>query len=263
MNSKRSMWQVLLAGASFGLLVTNCTIKSASDSADDSSCTTGHKKSGCLCSDDATGYQVCSSDGVYGSCVCPDGTVSVGGGNNDSAGASSGGGTSYSGGTSTDGGATYAEAGSGGEGGAPLVIDPTDCGACLAQLCPKQFEACDADPNCISTNVDGTGQYERIVACIDSQRVNGLVKRDVVRGCGVTIGASPDADVISNWAPEDMDPVTTDLLNCMADAPGAAPASWANDDANYPVDSNDMINPTPWPAGTCAKLACTSQLPPN
>ena len=88
--------------------------------------------------------------------------------------------------------------------------------------------------------------------------MKGLVKRDVVRGCGVTIGASADPDVISSWAPEGMDPVTTDLLNCMADAPGAAPASWANDDRNYPVDGNDMINPTPWPDGTCAKLACTS-----
>ena len=277
MNSKRSIWKLLLSGATGGLLVTNCTVKTASDKGDDSSantgsCTTGHTKNGCACSDNVTGHQVCDSDGAYGACICPTGTVSIGGAPNNSAGASStaagasstaagassGGSTSYAGGTSSGEGGAYSEAGSGGEGGA-LVIDPTDCGACLAQLCKKQFDACDADPNCISADVDGSGQYERIVACIDKERVNGLVKRDVVRGCGVTIGASSDPDVISNWAPEDMDPVTTDLLNCMADAPGAAPASWANDDANYPV-VNQMIKPTPWPDGTCAKLACTSQL---
>ncbi|MEO8903653.1 MAG: hypothetical protein ABI488_15330 [Polyangiaceae bacterium] len=269
MNSKRSMWQLFLTGASVGLLVTNCTIKTASDtgSGDDTSsdgCSTGKKKTGCQCSGDLTGYQVCSSDGIYGSCVCPDGTTSIGGASNSGAGASnSGAGTSTDGGatstdggaTSADGGATSADAGSGGEGGA-LVIDPTDCGSCLARLCAAQFDACDANPNCISANVDGSGQYERIVACIDKERVNGLVKRDVVRGCGVTIGVSSDPDVISSWAPENMDPATTDLLNCMADAPGAVPASWANDDANYPVGSA----PTPWPAGTCAKLACTSQI---
>ncbi|MEP7053063.1 MAG: hypothetical protein ABJB12_22045 [Pseudomonadota bacterium] len=281
MNNKRSMWKLLFAGVSVGLLVTNCTVKTGSDTveqagatsagASNDGCTAGHKKTGCECSDKSTAYQVCGKDGLYGSCVCPSGTTAVGGANNSSAGAnnssagannSNGGATSYSGGTATEAGAApFAEAGSGGEGGA-LVIDPTDCGSCLAQLCAKQFAACDDDPNCISTNVDGTGQYERIVACIDKERVKGLVKRDVVRGCGVTIGLSADSNVISSWAPEDMDPVTTDLLNCMADAPGAAPASWANDDANY-VDNNDMVRLAPWPAGTCAKLACTSAITPN
>jgi len=128
----------------------------------------------------------------------------------------------------------------------------------LADRCAKEYAACDADPKCISADLDGTGQYERIAACIDTERVKGVVKRDVVRGCGVTIGASPDPDVISAWAPENMAATTTNLLNCMADAPGADPASWANDDRNYPVDGNDMINPTPWANGTCAKDACAS-----
>jgi hypothetical protein len=87
-----------------------------------------------------------------------------------------------------------------------------------------------------------------------------LVKRDVVRGCGVTMGASAKPNYDDLWAPTNMAPTTTALMNCMADAPGAAPASWANDDDNFPVDANDNINPTPWPAGTCAKDACTSAL---
>jgi len=156
------------------------------------------------------------------------------------------------------------------EGGAAGTanIDPTDCGACLATLCPKQWAASEAANEtssssgeyCLSKNTDGTGQYERIIKCVDGQRASGLVKRDVVRGCGVTIGASPDADLISAWAPEGMAPATTNLLNCMADAPGAQPASWANDDANYPLDKDNVPQPAPWAAGTCAKLACTSQI---
>ena len=251
MNSMRSMWKLFVGVAGLGLLVNNCTIKTddngsaGAGNASSGACSPiGSKKQGCICAGNLTSYQVCTAEGIYGACVCDD--VS-GGGATSTAGA-----TSYGGAVGDSGAAAVGDAGTGGN-----VVYAT-CEDCLADRCQRQFDACNADPTCISANIDGSGQYERIAACINKERVNGLVKRDVVRGCGVTIGVSADPDVISEWAPEGMDPVTTDLLNCMADAPGAAAASWANDDANYPVDGNDMINPTPWPAGTCAKDACTS-----
>src|SRR3954471_7259483 len=210
MNNKRSMWKLLFASVGVGFLVTNCTIKAASDTADDSSdsCTTGHKKPGCLCSDNATGYQVCAKDGVYGSCVCPDGTVSVGGASSSSAGANSGGNASYSGGTSYSGGSNstagaYGDAGSGGEGGAPLLIDPADCTGCLSQLCVPEWAACAAedennvpDPDqpdqyCLgSDKKPDSGQIELIMDCITTERFSGLVKRDIVRACGSSLGSS-------------------------------------------------------------------------
>jgi hypothetical protein len=264
MNSKRSMWKVLLGVAAVGLLVTNCTIKTDDD--DDTGCTPGQKKE-CSACEGVTGSQTCQADGSYGACDCPgsnnagssNGGGSSAGASNSSAGK---GGETSSGGMSSASAGASGETGEGGAGGAgeetPTVF--ATCEDCLDARCATEFAACDADPDCISTNVDGSGQYERIAKCINQERVNGVVKRDVVRGCGVTLGVSADPDVISEWAPEDMAPATTNLLNCMADAPGAAAGSWANDDANFPVDGNDMINPTPWPKGSCAKDACTSAL---
>jgi len=253
------MWKVLLGVVGVGLLVTNCTIKT------DDSCDPGEKKNCNSCDNNVTGTQTCGDDGTYGACYCP-GSVNGGGSN---AGGSNAGASSVAGGSSggaSNGGAssnhageagatTSGDAGAGGE--APTVF--ANCEACLDVRCAKEYAACDADPDCISTDIDGTGQYERIAKCINQERVKGLVKRDVVRGCGVTIGVSADPNYDA-WAPTNMDPTTTALMNCMADAPGATAASWANDDTNYPVDSNDMIHPTPWPAGTCAKDACTSAL---
>ena len=262
MNSVRSMWKLFVGVAGLGLLVNNCTIKTddsgsaGAGNASSGACSPiGAKKSGCICAGNLTSYQLCTEEGIFGACVCDD--VSVGGASSVAGGTSYAGATSHAGtgGASSAGAAAVGDAGAGGD---TNVVYAT-CEDCLADRCQKQFDACNADPTCISANVDGSGQYELIAACINKERVNGLVKRDVVRGCGVTIGASPDPD-FSLWAPAGMDPVTTDLLNCMADAPGAQAASWANDDANYPVDSNDMINPTPWAAGTCAKDACTSAL---
>ena len=259
MNSKRSMWKLLVGVVSVSFLVTNCTIKSASDDG----CTPGKKKV-CTACNGVTGSQTCQDDGTYGDCVCP-GSENNGGSSSSSGGSSSTGGSNtssggksaaagYGGSAPAEGGASPAD---GGEGGAGPVVY-ADCLDCLADRCAKEYAACDADPECISTDLDGSGQYERIAKCIDKERIKGVVKRDVVRGCGVTLGVSPDPDVISAWAPEDMAATTTNLLNCMADAPGAKAASWANDDANYPVDKNDMINPTPWADGTCAKDACAS-----
>jgi len=263
--------KLLLGVSGMGLLVTNCTLKSASDDAAagaSGTCVAG-KVIECACPGGKKGTQSCLASSTYGTCDCSaatdggasSGGASAAGGASSSSGATSGGANGVAAATGNDAGAGGAsEAGAGGAGGEGPVVYAT-CDDCLADRCKAQYDACFDNPNCVSTNVDGSGQYEKIAACIDKQRVaNGLVKRDVVRGCGVTIGANPAANFTDAWAPEEMDPVTTDLLNCMADAPGAAPASWANDDANYPVDSNDMINPTPWPANTCAKDACTSKL---
>jgi hypothetical protein len=129
----------------------------------------------------------------------------------------------------------------------------------LLQQCNTELEACLDDPICFSTDGDGTGQYERIIACIDRERETGLVKRDVVRGCGVTIGASSNPDLVSDWAPESMADTTTNLLNCLATSasdPKGPNADWANDMAtNFP---NNM--PTAWPADSCAKISCTGKL---
>jgi len=258
------MWKVILGLVGVGLLVTNCTIKT------EDSCTPGEKKNCNACANGVTGNQTCGDDSTYGECFCPGsvdgggsnaGGSSVAGGSNggasSGAGGSSGGASSggASSGNAGEGGATSGDAGAGGD--ASVVY--ASCVDCLSDRCAAEYAACDAEPNCISTELDGSGQFERIAACINAERVKGLVKRDVVRGCGVTMGASADPNY-DQWAPTNMHPTTTALMNCMADAPGAAAASWANDDANYPVDSNDMIHPTPWPAGTCAKDACTSAL---
>jgi len=246
--------------------------------AGDDPCSQGDKVSGCECSGNAVGYQVCDAEGVYGSCKCPSGSDD-GGGGDGSGGTSSGtGGTSSStGGTGGYAGSNANTSGSGGSAGSnvsPAVdggaggaggsgglpdFDPEDCEACLQALCKTEFEACLDDEQCISADADGSGQYERISACINGERVNGLVTRDVVRGCGVTIGASPDPDLASLWAPENMSPTTTNLLNCMATSSSETPnADWANSDDNFPVEDG-MVKPTPWPADSCAKLACTSK----
>lgn len=282
MNIKRTYWQLLSASAFVGIFLANCTIKESNtdNSGGDSgtgakttgsSCTKGEHDVGCKCSGNLTGYQVCGSDGVYGACVCPAGSTAEGG-DTSTAGATSGtaGTTSNTGGAgSTEGGAATAgttttyPAGAGGTGEAGAAgagaIDPADCNACLQKECQTEWDACFADEQCISANIDGSGQYERISSCIETARVDGLVKRDAVRGCGVTIGASTDADLLAEWAPEGMSPNTTNLMNCLASAKGMANADWANDPANYPV-VNDMVEPTPWPASSCAKLACTSKL---
>lgn len=271
MNIKRSYFHGLLAAVTVGLLLANCTVKESNGD----ECTKGDKNSGCECPGGLVGYQVCNSEGVFGSCVCPSGNSTSGSGsggsssnnneggsgNETSSGASSGAGTT--GGTSSmneagAGGAISGEAGAGGA-GTTEMFDPNDCEACLAVLCKDEYDACLTDEQCFSEMGDGSGQYERIAACIIDQRASGLVKRDVVRGCGVTIGASPDPDLQSAWAPEGMADTTTNLLNCMATSSKETPnADWANSDENFPI-VDDMVMPTPWPSDSCAKLACTSK----
>ncbi len=272
MHIKRSFFKAFLASATVGLLLASCTIKESSGD----ECEKGDRDSGCRCPDGAVGYQVCGSDGVFGSCQCPDapgtaGSKNTSGSSNSSGGDDGGGSGGTNGGTTStetggsgDGGSTEA-VGGGGEGGAPFTInpedfDPEDCTACLQQLCQSELSACLDDTRCFSEEGDGSGQYERISLCIERERINGVVKRDAVRGCGVTIGISPDADLAADWAPEGMAPATTNLLNCLATSGTETPnADWANSDDNFPI-IDDMIVPTPWPEDSCAKLGCTSKL---
>lgn len=276
MKIKRSYLQLLLGPLAAALVLANCTVKEGSDG---DSCTKGDKDSGCECPGGAVGYQVCNSQGVYGSCVCPgtsgDGTSGSTGSSGSGAGTTNGtagktgtsqggsgnGSQAGAGNDTTEGGADNAGgSGEGGAGGAGVAIDPDDCYSCLAVQCPQELDACLNDPTCISADADGTGQYERISTCIEAERASGLVKRDVVRGCGVTIGASPDPDVISAWAPVGMAATTTNLMNCMATSGSETPnADWANSDANFPVDAQNNVKPTAWPADSCAKLSCTSK----
>jgi hypothetical protein len=235
----------------------------------DDTCDEGHKKSGCSCDGNVVGYQVCDADGVYGACVCPaGGTGGTGGTGNDTGGTgndaggagndTAGSGNASNGGTSNAGAPNDGEGGS--DGGDLSDIDPDDCYSCLQELCPTELSDCLNDPQCISTDTDGSGQYERISACIERERVNGLVKRDLVRGCGVTIGTSSDASLAADWFPEGMAPTTTNLMNCLATSSTEAPnADWANDPDNYPV-VDEMVVPTPWPTKSCAKISCTSKL---
>jgi len=269
MNIKRSYFKLLMASATVGLFLANCTVKNATDDTDTKegeACEEGDTNSGCKCADDSIGFQECNSKGVYGKCVCDD-TSGSAGTNNSTAGKSNGtagtdgneggapvsnGGTTYTAGTA---GVAPVTGGAGGEGGAGPVVFPAfaTCEECLAELCPTEFDACFSDEQCFSAASDGSGEYEAISLCIEGERAKGIAKRDAVRGCGVTFGASPDASLASDWAPVGMAPTTTNLLNCMATSNSLTPdADWANDPANFP---NDV--PTAWPEDSCAKLACT------
>jgi hypothetical protein len=267
MNIKRSYLKLLVASATVGLFLANCTVKNSSDE----SCTEGKSKSGCLCDGNVIGRQVCDADGVYGKCDCPLGNGSAGtannsagksstagtSGNDGGAPSSSGGKTAYTAGTNAGGVAavTGGAGGAGGEGGAGFP-DFLDCNECLDALCKTELDACLADEQCFSTAGDGSGEYEAVSTCIETARASGLVKRDAVRSCGLTFGASADPDAtFPDWAPSGMAATTTDLVNCMATSSSETPnPQWANDiPNNFPASG-----PTPWPADSCAKLACTS-----
>jgi hypothetical protein len=273
MNSMRSMWKLFVGVAGMGVLITNCTIKTddgsgsggassagAGNAASGECSPVGKKRVGCICAGNLERYQLCTDAGVYGACVCDDTSY---GGATGNAGA-----TSYAGkgGASADAGAApISDAGAAGEPG--LVIDPADCGSCLTQLCADEWDACAADnettvvtagdPYCLAQGTNAPeGQIELILDCINTERLKGLVKRDAVRACGSSIGASASPDFFV-WAPQGMTPATENLMNCMADAPDEdMPGDWATDTTtNFPASG-----PRPWDNGTCAKLACTSML---
>lgn len=273
MKSMRPSFALLISSLGATLLFANCTIKSVEDdgtggkgsssggsSTTTDKCTPGESND-CTCTNGKNGAQVCNSKGTgYNSCVC-DGVVDTGGSSNAGGEGNTGGKSGSSG--SSSGGADAT--GEGGAGGDPFAnIDPEDCASCLAQLCPEQWMACEADTQCVSTDFDGTGQYEMIQNnCVEPERVNGVVKRDVVRGCGVSLGQSTDPNFTADWGPG-INPATVELMNCMAmganppTANGKPDASWANSEDNFPI-VNQMVQPVPWPEGTCAKLACTGK----
>ena len=267
------MWKVLLGVVGIGLLVTNCTIQSD----DDTSCEPGTKKNCNACDGDVTGTQTCLDDGTYAACFCPSSTVGGGSNGGGSSGGASGAGASSSeagsgGVTLADAGATSSsagEGGSGGDGGAGSIpVDPNDCYDCLIKRCAIDWDFCaaedennpdpqDATRYCLSANADGTGQIEKVISCITTERAKGLVKRDVVRACGASVGQSADPSFFL-WPPEEMTAATAGVMNCMADAlDEEEPGTWA-DSNNIPTSGS----PKPWLDNTCAKLSCTSaQLP--
>ncbi|MES1178629.1 MAG: hypothetical protein ABUL62_30185 [Myxococcales bacterium] len=276
MNSKRSMWKLLVGVASVGLLVTNCTIKTDDDDAKAGSgnssagagnatsgeCSpVGKKLSGCICAGNLTSYQLCTDEGIYGACVCDD--------------TSGGGASSYGGAASYAGNAGAVEsAGSAGadasEGGADSVVEAAEaeCYGCFIQNCTDEWDACAAESETTTTDPDGhyclsegataaPGQIEAIMTCIANERKSGLVKRDIVRACGSSIGASADP-MFFEWPPANgaMTPATEGLINCMADAPDETiPGNWANASNNFPSSG-----PRPWDDMTCAKTSCTAAI---
>jgi hypothetical protein len=279
MKSMRSSFALLFTSLGAALLFANCTVKSVEDDGSDTACAKNQTRH-CACTNGDDGAQACNSKGTgYGECKC-DGSITVGGsssnttnnneagdGNNTSTGGK-GGTSSTTGGTSAGGAEPVAEGGAGGAD--PFAnIDPEDCASCLAQLCPTEWTACNNDAQCLSEDPqtgEPLGEYADIQnGCIEPERLNGVVKRDVVRGCGVSVGQSTDPAFNQDWAPVQMAPTTVALMNCMAmgehpnTANGKPDASWANDPDNFPI-VNDMVVPTPWPEGTCAKLACTSKI---
>jgi len=278
MNSKQSMWKLFVGVAGMGLLINNCTIKTddgtgsagtgspsagAGNAASGECSPVGKKRVGCVCAGNLESYQLCTSEGIYGACVCDD---TSNGGASSYAGSSGTAGKAGASGSAGSAGVDAAEAGAGGDTG--LVIDPTNCYSCLTQLCADEWDACAAedetttqDPNgayCLAQGANADpGQIELIMDCITTERANGLVKRDAVRACGSSIGKSADP-MFFEWAPMGMTPATENLMNCMADAPDETmPGDWATDTTtNFPASG-----PRPWDDMTCAKLACTSKLP--
>ncbi|HEY3253207.1 MAG TPA: hypothetical protein VGJ91_04630 [Polyangiaceae bacterium] len=268
------MWKLFAGVAGAGLLLANCTIKTddSSGSAGAGNTTSGEcspvgkKVSGCTCAGNLVSYQVCTSEGIYGDCVCESGNGGASSAGASNAGASNAG-ASYTagyGGSTTNGGSSSSagEGGEGGEGGAAPIIDPNDCYDCLNKLCQLEWDDCvledENNPEtpgnyCLSSNADGTGQIEAVLACIEAERSKGLVKRDAVRACGASLGKSSDPSFFL-WPPTDMTAVTAQVLNCMADDPDEMnPGTWANSN-NIPNNGS----PKPWLDNTCAKLSCTS-----
>jgi hypothetical protein len=229
-------------------LVSSCTIETKGDDDDETggksgatggtSATTGGGSSETGGSSTTTGG---STSTTGGSTSTTGGSTSTTGGAITSGGASSGAGgeAGGAGGAGGDG----EQGGNGGAGGASF----DDCDSCLDAKCQKELDACLLDPLCVSDAGDGSGQYEQIVVCVDQIRTTRAVKRVDLRTCGTQVGTN------DLWPPDGMADTTRNLINCMATGVTneAENDAWAN--------SSNVSNP--WAAGSCAKLACTSQLP--
>ncbi len=266
---KRSYLHLLMGSVGVALLLSNCTVKEDNDG----SCEKGDKEVGCDCPGNTKGYQECGKDGVFGSCICTKGSSGSGntGGGDDEGGSDSGGsgGTSGGGSAGTSGGGSDGkggasdaganaggapEGGADGAGGEPPFAFET-CTECLETLCAAEWEACAAAEDELCET-----QFGQVADCIEEDRATGPngtnVTRDRLRGCGVTLGTSANPSV-GDWAPAQMTDETTNLINCLATSSSELPDDeWAN--LNGP---NFQGGPKPWPADSCAKLACTSPIP--
>jgi hypothetical protein len=246
MKSKRSFLKLCAASIGTLVLVSNCVIKSSTD--DGVSCSAGATVA-CSCEGSSvSGTKTCNSLGnAFSLCVCVSGAggATGTGGASSTSGAPGTSGTTATGGTGTSGstgtGGVAGEAGtSGGDAGA--AGSPFDnCDECVSLNCDAEFSACQG--TCLD-------QYGAIAACMEDKRTAADVKRAGLRDCGDEVLGQQAGTA---WPPPGMDPATTDLVNCMASGASPANNSWA-DTTN--IDANGVS--TPWPADSCAKLACTS-----
>ncbi|HWA77383.1 MAG TPA: hypothetical protein VG937_33840 [Polyangiaceae bacterium] len=250
MKSARSLSNLLIAGAFVAALVSSCTIETKDDDDDETggksgatggtSATTGGSSSETGGSNSTTG----GTSATTGGSASTGGSTTTTGGATTNGGASSGAGgeAAGSGGTGGDGGGD-GQGGAGGAGGASF----DDCESCLDAKCQKELDACLGDPLCFSDAGDGSGQYEQIIVCVDQIRVSRPVKRIDLRTCGTQVGTN------DLWPPDGMADTTRNLINCMATGVTneAENDAWAN--------SSNVNNV--WAASSCAKLACTAQLP--
>lgn len=275
MKSARSVLKLVLSSAVTLLLASHCVVKTNTDD----TCEINTFKL-CTCASGESGKKACNAQGTgYGACIC-DGTNPGTGGSNTtggsnasggsgetSGGSASGGGSSTggsspkggsansggsatttggagnSGGANDAGGGGVSDAGSGGDGGGATGDSCIDC---LSMKCGDELDACLADELCISPDSDGSGQFEQVSICVESQRPMGSVKRQALRDCGTMVSQNLNA----GWPPEDMTPATLNLINCLAT--GSSGLATSND---WAADENLMQK---WVAGTCAQLACTS-----
>jgi hypothetical protein len=247
MKRTRSLSMLLVSGVAVGALVSSCTIetKSSDGSGGSSSGTTGGTTTG------TTGGSVATTGGsettTGGSAATTGGSAATTGGSAATTGGSSaaGAGGDIVGGNGGAGNDGPGGQGAGGEGGASY----DDCDTCLDAKCTAELDACFADTQCFSDAADGSGQYEQVVACVENIRRTRPVKRVDLRDCGNMVGSNLN----TLWPPDEMTVATVDLINCMATgvANEAGNSAWAN--------QANVTNA--WAPASCAKLACTSQLP--
>jgi hypothetical protein len=253
MKRTRSLSMLLVSSVAVVALVSSCTIETKTSDGGDGGSTSG-----------TTGGT--SSGTTGGTDAATGGSAAITGGSNSTTGgaaATTGGSTAMTGGSSaTTGGASSAGAGgdeviggNGGAGGEPAGgagaggASYDDCDACLDAKCTKELDACSADSQCISDAVDGSGQYEQVAVCVDTIRKTRPVKRADLRDCGNSVGQSSN----NVWPPGGMTVATIDLINCMA--------TGVTDEAGNSAWANQANISNAWAPASCAKLACTSQLP--
>lgn len=256
MKRTPSLSFLLVSGVAVAALVSSCTIETKTTDGSGGSGTTGgtsNTTGGTVATTGGADANTGGTSGTTGGASGTTGGTSASTGGSDttpggSAGASAGaGGDGTAGamaGAGGDGGDGSGDAG--GQGGASF----DSCDACLDARCTKEFDACLADPVCFEDAVNGMGQYQVVVVeCVDKIRATRPVKRADLRDCGNSVGAGASTE----WPPQGMTVATVDLLNCMATGQTneSGNNAWAN-------ESNIM---NPWAANSCAKLACTSQLP--